>query len=177
MLTVEGVDVDDRGVNVDGKGGAVLTVKGPMLMVAGSMLMVEEVDVDSRGATESVYRERVPGGDHDEGALLVRGPQHLVRAQLQHLLQHEGPIRCRKRRYILTRDQSDAGSVGTYLLQLLRGDVVDGGHVVRRHHLQRTHPLSASPGVHRRPAMWQSVGREYTSNVRWNIRNAARQMV
>eukprot|EP00959_Pyramimonas_sp_CCMP1952_P378341 7925521-Pyramimonas_sp.AAC.1 len=29
-----------------------------------------------------------------------------------------------------------------------------------------------SPGVDSRPAMWQSVGREYTSNIRWNIRNA-----
>eukprot|EP00959_Pyramimonas_sp_CCMP1952_P120663 2522772-Pyramimonas_sp.AAC.2 len=27
---------------------------------------------------------------------------------------HDGPIRCRKRRYILTMDQSDAGSAGIF---------------------------------------------------------------
>eukprot|EP00959_Pyramimonas_sp_CCMP1952_P041799 874137-Pyramimonas_sp.AAC.1 len=31
-----------------------------------------------------------------------------------------------------------------------------------------------SPGVDCRPAMWPSVGREYTSNIRWNIRNVVR---
>eukprot|EP00976_Prorocentrum_cordatum_P061528 1176343-Prorocentrum_minimum.AAC.3 len=35
-------------------------------------------------------------------------------------------------------------------------------------------PSRPSPGVDCRPAMWQSVGREYTSNIRWNIRNAVR---
>eukprot|EP00959_Pyramimonas_sp_CCMP1952_P127272 2662044-Pyramimonas_sp.AAC.1 len=36
---------------------------------------------------------------------------------------------------------------------------------------------NASPvavGVDYRPAMWQYVGREYTSNIRWNIRNDVR---
>eukprot|EP00959_Pyramimonas_sp_CCMP1952_P151825 3176631-Pyramimonas_sp.AAC.1 len=37
-------------------------------------------------------------------------------------------------------------------------------------------PNKLSPGVDCRPAMWQSVGREYTSNIRWNIRNAVRLM-
>eukprot|EP00976_Prorocentrum_cordatum_P032905 670269-Prorocentrum_minimum.AAC.2 len=32
----------------------------------------------------------------------------------------------------------------------------------------------ASPGVDCRPARWQSVGREYTWNIQWNIRNAVR---
>eukprot|EP00959_Pyramimonas_sp_CCMP1952_P321715 6731961-Pyramimonas_sp.AAC.1 len=33
---------------------------------------------------------------------------------------------------------------------------------------------ATSPGVDCRPAMWQSVGREYTSNIRWNVRNDVR---
>eukprot|EP00976_Prorocentrum_cordatum_P028357 575070-Prorocentrum_minimum.AAC.6 len=35
-------------------------------------------------------------------------------------------------------------------------------------------PKGPSPGVDCRPAMWQSIDREYTSNIRWNVRNAVR---
>eukprot|EP00959_Pyramimonas_sp_CCMP1952_P125137 2616186-Pyramimonas_sp.AAC.1 len=59
------------------------------------------------------------------------------------------------------------------------------GFKIQRNSLLKTqgrdalHPLSlvarpgekSSPGVDCRPAMWQSAGREYTSNIRWNTRN------
>eukprot|EP00959_Pyramimonas_sp_CCMP1952_P066665 1391784-Pyramimonas_sp.AAC.1 len=34
--------------------------------------------------------------------------------------------------------------------------------------------VSAKPRSRLSAGQWQSIGREYTSNIRWNIRNAAR---